>query len=52
MPDDTDATIRKTITIPTDLWRRVEDWQHANRVKRDTEAFRQLVELGLKAPKK
>jgi hypothetical protein len=49
MADDDDTTIRKTISLPLKLWKRVEDFQFEARVKRDTEAVRRLIELGLRA---
>jgi hypothetical protein len=49
MDDEPDRPIRKTISLPAALWRRIEDYQFANRVKRDTEAMRRLIELGLEA---
>lgn len=49
MADADDTTIRKTISLPMRLWRRIEDFQFEARVKRDTEAVRQLLELGLQA---
>ena len=49
MSSDEDTTIRKTISLPLSLWRRVEDFQFEARVKRDTEAVRQLLEIGLEA---
>jgi hypothetical protein len=49
MPDDADPIVRKTVSLPTSVWRRIEDFQFGNRVKRDTEAIRRLIELGLKA---
>jgi hypothetical protein len=49
MTDDADTTIRKTISLPSKLWKRIEDFQFEARVKRDTEAVRRLLELGLDA---
>ena len=49
MSDESDPIIRKSVSLPTSLWRRIEDYQFSHRVKRDAEAIRQLIELGLKA---
>jgi hypothetical protein len=49
MADDDDTTIRKTISLPLKLWKRIEDFQFSARVKRDTEAVRRLIEMGLQA---
>jgi metal-responsive CopG/Arc/MetJ family transcriptional regulator len=48
MADD-DATIRETISLPQKLWKRIEDFQFSARVKRNTEAVRRPIELGLQA---
>lgn len=47
MADET--TIRKTISLPAELWKRIEDFQFKARVKKDTEAVRRLLEIGLDA---
>lgn len=44
-----ETIVRKTFSLSADLWRRIEDFQFQNRVKRDAEAIRQLLELGLEA---
>ncbi len=49
MPDEPDPVIRKSVSLPTSLWKQIEDYQFAHRVKRDAEAIRRLIELGLKA---
>ena len=50
--EDTDPVIRKTVSLPSSLWRQIEDFQFENRVKRDAEAIRRLIELGLENAKK
>ena len=52
MPEVADPVVRKTVSLPSSIWRQVEDYQFANRVKRETEAIRRLIELGLEAAKK
>ena len=49
---DADQPVRKNVTFSAELWARIDDWQFANRVKKDTEALRQLIELGLSVSKK
>lgn len=49
MQDRDEPVVRKTISLPADLWRQVEDYQFERRVKRDAEAIRQLIALGLEA---
>lgn len=49
MAEQPDPQVRKTVSLPASLWRQIEDYQFAKRVKRDAEAVRQLVLLGLKA---
>jgi hypothetical protein len=51
MSEEPDPIIRKSVSLPTSLWRRIEDYQFAHRVKRDAEAIRQLIELGLEKAK-
>jgi hypothetical protein len=50
MPDK-DPVIRKTVSLPASAWSQVEDFQFSNRIKRETEAIRRLIELGLEAAK-
>ena len=49
MSDAAEPIVRKTFSLPADLWRRVEDYQFRNRIKRDAEALRRLLERGLDA---
>lgn len=49
---DADPITRKTVSLPASMWRQVEDYQFANRIKRDAEAIRRLIELGLEAAKR
>ena len=49
MPDESDPIIRKTVSLPASLWQRIEDFQFEARVKRDTQAVRRLIEIGLEA---
>ena len=51
MANTDDPIIRKSVSLPTSLWKRIEDFQFEHRVKRDAEAIRQLIELGLKSAK-
>jgi len=51
MVERPDPPIRKTVSLPTSLWQQIEDFQFQHRVKRDAEAVRQLIELGLRAAK-
>ena len=52
MDDSADPAIRKTVSLPSSVWRKVEDFQFANRIKRDAEAIRRLIDLGLAAAPK
>lgn len=49
MSDEKDEIIRKTVSLPASLWRRIDDYQFAVRLKRETMAVRQLLEIGLEA---
>ena len=49
MSTETDPPVRKTVSLPSSVWRRIEDFQFSNRIKRETEAIRRLVEAGLAA---
>lgn len=51
MDAKSDPLVRKTVSLPTSMWKEIEDFQFANRVKRDSEAIRRLIEAGLKAAK-
>jgi len=49
MSDESDPIIRKSVSARTSLWQRIDDWQRDNRIKRDAEAIRRLLVLGLEA---
>ncbi|MFT8945958.1 MAG: hypothetical protein ABF876_05175 [Acetobacter aceti] len=49
MAENPDPPIRKTVALPSSLWQQVEDYQFANRIKKDAEAIRRLVQLGLES---
>lgn len=49
MIDENDEIIRKSVSLPASLWQRIEDYQFAERVKRDAEAIRRLLDMGLEA---
>src|ERR1035437_347399 len=46
---NTDTTTRKLVSLPHTMMRAIEDFRFANRIKSESEAFRRLIELGLKA---
>jgi metal-responsive CopG/Arc/MetJ family transcriptional regulator len=47
MEKDTDPIIRKSVSAPASLWRRIDKYQFANEIKKESEAVRQLFEAGL-----
>ena len=49
MPENEAPTVRKTVSLPSSLWKQIDDFQFDNRIKRETEAIRRLIELGLEA---
>ena len=51
MSDNPDAPVRKTVSVSASMWQRVEDFQLDHRIKRNAEAIRCLIELGLEAAK-
>jgi hypothetical protein len=51
MVEQADQNVRKTVSLPSSAWSRIEDFQFENRLKRESEAIRRLIELGLEAAK-
>jgi hypothetical protein len=51
MSENSDPIIRKSVSLPASLWRQIEDFQFANRIKRDAQGVRRLLEIGLAAAK-
>lgn len=49
MSENAAPVVRKTVSLPANVWRQIEDFQFGHRIKRDAEAVRRLIELGLKA---
>jgi hypothetical protein len=47
MADESEAAVRKTVSLPASFWKRVEDYRFGNRIRSETEAVRRLIELGL-----
>jgi len=47
MSSDKPQFVRKTISIPDDLWRRVEDFRFEQRIKNEAETIRLLLEKAL-----
>jgi metal-responsive CopG/Arc/MetJ family transcriptional regulator len=44
-----DRMTRKLVSLPHELLAAIEDYRFENRIKTESEAIRQLIELGLKA---
>lgn len=51
MIEKPDPIVRKTVSLPASVWQQVEDYQFESRIKRDAEAIRSLILLGLEAAK-
>ena len=51
MVGEPDQNVRKTVSLPSGAWSCIEDFQFENRLKRESEAIRGLIELGLGAAK-
>lgn len=43
---------RKSVSLPVDLWKRIDDFRFSNRIGAEAEAIRRLLELGLLAAEK
>jgi hypothetical protein len=43
------SMVRKLVSLPHALVAAIEDYRFANRIKTESEAIRQLIELGLNA---
>lgn len=44
-----EPTSRKTVTLPDRLWDAIDEFRHAERIRTEVAAVRQLLELGLEA---
>lgn len=44
-----DTTVRKIVSLPRDLWGKVDDYRFGNRLSTEAEAIRRLLHLGLAA---
>jgi hypothetical protein len=49
MEDESEPDIRKTVALPSSWWREIEDFQFANRIKKDSVAVRLLIRHALDA---
>jgi hypothetical protein len=49
MSEKNEEIVRKTVSLPAGLWRRIDDFRFEVRLKRETHAVRQLIETGLAA---
>jgi Arc/MetJ-type ribon-helix-helix transcriptional regulator len=47
MKDDPDKIIGKTVRLPASVWAEVDDYRFSNRINKQTEAIRRLIELAL-----
>lgn len=52
MNEKKEKPIRKTISLPPSMWKAIEDYQFENRIKRETEAVRQIIKQGLESSPK
>lgn len=44
-----ETTVRKLVSIPREMEKRIQDYRFENRLKSEAEAIRQLIEKGLRA---
>lgn len=42
-----DPPVRKTVTLPASMWRRVASYRFSNEISTEVEAVRRIVEAGL-----
>jgi metal-responsive CopG/Arc/MetJ family transcriptional regulator len=42
-----ETTVRKLVSIPRELWAKIEDYRFDKRMKSESEAMRTLIEVGL-----
>ena len=47
-----ETTVRKLVSIPREVWEKIEDYRFDNRIRTESQAIRRLIELGLKAAEK
>lgn len=47
MTTEHDPIIRKSVSAPKSLWKRIDDYQFANHIKKESAAIRQILESGL-----
>ena len=47
-----DDKVRKLVTIPEELWKEIEDFRFANRLKTESEAMRRLLQSGIDKERK
>jgi metal-responsive CopG/Arc/MetJ family transcriptional regulator len=52
MAERPEKTSRKTVTLPDRLWDAIDEYRHAERIRTEVEAIRQLVQAGLEAKKR
>ncbi len=49
MADPASTPTRKSVSLPAELWKKIEDFRFGNRVPTESEAIRRLIEAGLVA---
>jgi hypothetical protein len=42
-----DEIIGKTVRLPAHIWAKIDDYRFSNRINKETEAIRRLIERGL-----
>lgn len=47
MKDDPGEIIGKTVRLPASVWAKIDEYRFANRINKQTDAIRRLIERGL-----
>lgn len=49
MDEAPEKIVRKSVSLPQELWQAIDDFRFRQRIRSEAEAFRQVVRLGLQA---
>ena len=49
MSETPSAPVRKSVSLPAELWSQIDGYRFGNRITTEAEAIRRLIEAGLRA---